>query len=108
VVSLAEAFPPEHRYPPAADLAEDLRYAVDRYLGSGLDVIVVDQTIPEHRAAGLACAKVVIPGTLPMTFGHRHRRAAGIPRLHTTPVTLGYRTGPLPVTEVNPYPHPFP
>jgi ribosomal protein S12 methylthiotransferase accessory factor len=108
VVSLAEAFPPEHRYPPAADLAEDLRYAVDRYLGSGLDVIVIDQTIPEHRAAGLACAKVVIPGTLPMTFGHRHRRAAGIPRLHTTPVTLGYRTGPLPVTEINPYPHPFP
>jgi ribosomal protein S12 methylthiotransferase accessory factor len=108
VVSLAEAFPPGHRPALSQDLAEDLRYAVERYLRGGLDVVVVDQTIPEHRAAGLACTKVVIPGTLPMTFGHRHRRAAGIPRLHTTPVLLGYRSEPLPVGEINPHPHPFP
>lgn len=108
VRSLAEAFPPGARYAPTRDLSDHLRYAVDRYLAAGLDVVVVDQTIPEQRAAGLACAKVVIPGTLPMTFGHRHRRAAGIRRLHTVPVTLGYRSTPLPAAEINPHPHPFP
>lgn len=108
VRGLAEAFPPESRYAPAADLSDQLRYAVDRYLAAGLDVVVVDQTIPEQRAAGLACVKVVIPGTLPMTFGHRHRRAAGIRRLHTVPVALGYRSTPLPAAEINPHPHPFP
>jgi ribosomal protein S12 methylthiotransferase accessory factor len=103
-----EAFPPEARYVPAPDLSDDLRHAIDRYLDNGLDVIVVDQTIPEHRAADLACVKVIIPGTMPMTFGHRNRRAAGFRRLHELPVRLGYRTEPLPVEEINPHPHPFP
>jgi ribosomal protein S12 methylthiotransferase accessory factor len=108
VTSLVEAFPPAGRYRPSRDLTEDLRHVVNRYLHGGLDVVMIDQTAPEQREAGLACTKVVIPGTLPMTFGHRHRRAAGIPRLHTMPARLGYRTGRLPVEEINPYPHPFP
>ena len=64
------------------DLCDDLRWAIDRYRTTGLDVIVVDQTAPEHRAGGLSCVKVIIPGTLPMTFGHRFRRvdfSAGLP-----------------------------
>jgi ribosomal protein S12 methylthiotransferase accessory factor len=77
-------------------------------LDLGLDVLVVDQTAPEHRAGGFACVKVLVPGALPMTFGHDLRRHHGIPRLAEVPRRLGYRDRPLPPEEVNPYPHPFP
>ncbi|MFG1675337.1 TOMM precursor leader peptide-binding protein [Micromonospora sp. NPDC049282] len=106
--SVAEAFPPAERYVPSSDLTDDLRHLVDRYLRSGLDVVGVDTTPTELRSAGLHAAKVVIPGTFPMTFGHRHRRAETLPRLRTAPVRLGHRAEPLPDEEVNPHPHPFP
>jgi len=88
----------------SGDLTTDLRAMVGRYRATGLDVIVVDQTTPEHRAGGFACVKVIIPGTLPMTFGHRNRRVHGLPRLRTVPVLLGH---PAP-GRLNPHPHPFP
>ncbi|HEV8555388.1 MAG TPA: TOMM precursor leader peptide-binding protein [Actinophytocola sp.] len=90
--------------PRRTDLREDLEDLLHRYLDSGLDVIVVDQTTPEHRAADFACVKVIIPGTLPMTFGHHNRRTHDLPRLYEVPPGLGY---PRP-DGINPYPHPFP
>jgi ribosomal protein S12 methylthiotransferase accessory factor len=48
--------------------------------------------------------KVIIPGTLPMTFGHHNRRPHDLPRLYEVPPGLGY---PRP-DGINPYPHPFP
>ncbi|MEU4834403.1 TOMM precursor leader peptide-binding protein [Streptosporangium sp. NPDC023615] len=89
-----------------ADLRDDLEELLRRYLGDGLDVLVVDQTSPEHRAGGFACVKVLIPGTLPMTFGHDRRRLEGLPRLYRVPGLLGHRD-PLP-GHVGAYPHPFP
>jgi ribosomal protein S12 methylthiotransferase accessory factor len=82
------------RPPPAAvtDLRPVLDDLVDRYARTGMDVMVVDQTTPEHRAHDLHCVKVLIPGTVPMTFGHDQRRDM-LPRI-----------GPDP----NPHPHPFP
>jgi ribosomal protein S12 methylthiotransferase accessory factor len=68
-------------------------------------VIVVDQTTPEHQAGGFSCVKVIIPGTLPMTFGHDVRRVDGLPRLFDVPRRLGKR---LRAQDVNPDPHPFP
>ncbi|HKN56760.1 MAG TPA: YcaO-like family protein, partial [Amycolatopsis sp.] len=85
-----------------------LQAVIDRYLGTGLDVIVVDQTTPEHRAGGFSCAKVIIPGTLPMTFGHHHRRVTGLPRLYEIPRMLGYHPDRLDPRNINPHPHPFP
>ncbi len=90
------------------DLRDDLTELIDRYLSTGLEVIVVDQTTAEHRAGDLRCVKVVIPGTLPMTFGHFARRTDGLPRLLTVPHLLGYRDRPLGPADVNPHPHPFP
>jgi ribosomal protein S12 methylthiotransferase accessory factor len=104
--AFAESF--TGRPAPATDLRDDLVELIGRYRQAGLDVIVVDQTGPEQRAGGLSAAKVIVPGTLPMTFGHRNRRTRGLPRLHTVPVLLGHRTEPLPDKEINPYPHPFP
>jgi ribosomal protein S12 methylthiotransferase accessory factor len=90
------------------DLRADLTELIDRYLATDLDVIVVDQTTPEHRAGGFTCVKVLVPGAVPMTFGHANRRTANLPRLHTVPQRLGYRSQPAGITDINPHPHPFP
>lgn len=81
---------------PADDLRDDLLGAVARFGAAGMDVVVVDQTGPEQRAHGLFAAKVIVPGALPMTFGHRNRRVRGLPRLTARTAVI------------NPYPHPFP
>ncbi|MFD2353972.1 hypothetical protein ACFSTC_38920 [Nonomuraea ferruginea] len=75
---------------------------------SGLDVIAVDITSPEAKACGMSAAKVIVPGTAPMTFGHRYRRVHGLPRLLSLPRLLGHRDRDLGPEELNPYPHPFP
>ncbi|WP_026413552.1 TOMM precursor leader peptide-binding protein [Actinomadura oligospora] len=97
--------PERFRHP---DLSDDLRELLRRYLDEDMDVIVVDQTTPELRERDLSCVKVIIPGTLPMTFGHDRRRVDGIPRLHEVPHRLGHRDRPLTPADVNPDPHPFP
>jgi ribosomal protein S12 methylthiotransferase accessory factor len=95
-------------WPPHADLADDLAELIGRYLASGLDVIAVDTTCPELRDGGFAAAKVIVPGTLPMTFGHRFRRIHGLHRLFTVPRLLGYTGRDLRPDQINPHPHPFP
>ncbi|PCG83148.1 hypothetical protein CIB93_26350 [Streptomyces sp. WZ.A104] len=101
-------FEEQWRWPAHTDLRSDLDEMVRRYLDRGLDVLVVDQTTPEHRAGGFACVKVMVPGTLPMTFGHRNRRVDGLPRLLNVPYELGYRDRVLTPGDINPHPHPFP
>ncbi|WP_283133921.1 TOMM precursor leader peptide-binding protein [Rhizohabitans arisaemae] len=101
--SFAGAFRPRND-----DLSVDLTATVARYLDRGQDVVVVDQTTPEQALGGFACVKVLIPGLLPMTFGHRARRIDGIPRLLETPHLLGYTEAPLRPEDVNTDPHPFP
>jgi ribosomal protein S12 methylthiotransferase accessory factor len=96
------------RWPGQDDLAADLAEMLGRYLDEGLDVVVVDQTGPEHRAGGFACVKAIVPGTLPMTFGHRARRVDGLPRLFDVAARLGYRDRRLTSADLNPHPHPFP
>lgn len=90
------------------DLTVDLLTLVDRVLTVVPDVVVVDQTTSEHRVAGLSCVKVLVPGMLPMTFGHAHRRLDGLPRLYEAPVRLGYATRRLTEDELDLEPHPFP
>lgn len=95
-------------WPRHDDLGADLAELVGRYLASGMDVLAVDTTSPEQRRGGFAAAKVIVPGTLPMTFGHRWRRTHGIPRLSSVPVLLGFRAAEPGGDELNPFPHPFP
>ena len=71
-----------------------------------LDAIVVDVTLPEVLQAGLRVVRVVVPGLIPLTFGHRYA-AKGGPRLYTVPVTLGYASRSLAEADLNPAPHPF-
>lgn len=106
--TFAEAFSDFYARPGLVDLCEDLKAVIASYLATGLDIIVVDQTTPEHIVGQFRCVKVIIPGTLPMSFGHSARRISGFKRLHHLPYQLGYSTHPLTQAEINPYPHPFP
>ena len=72
----------------------------------GLDAIVVDVTLPEVLRAGLRVVRVIVPGLIPLTFGHRYA-AKGGQRLYTVPVTLGYARQALAEADLNPAPHPF-
>ncbi|WP_017609019.1 TOMM precursor leader peptide-binding protein [Nocardiopsis xinjiangensis] len=101
--SFADAFRPRH-----TDIGDDLRATVARLSERGLQVVSVDQTTAEHEAGGFSCAKVIVPGLVPMTFGYDYRRLTGLPRLLTAPKTLGYRDRHLVPDELNPHPHPFP
>ena len=105
---LIDAFGTSERQPVTSDLLDDVTALISHYVARGMDVVVVDQTTPEHRAGGFCCAKVIMPGMLPMTFGHHFRRCAGFPRLRDAPGMLGFREHPVEDNEVNPYPHPFP
>ncbi|HTI27849.1 MAG TPA: TOMM precursor leader peptide-binding protein [Kutzneria sp.] len=80
-------------WPANDDIGTDLAEAVTRFADAGLEVVAVDMTSAEHRAGEFRCVKVIVPGSVPMTFGHSSRRVTGLPRL----------------PEVrNPFPHPFP
>jgi ribosomal protein S12 methylthiotransferase accessory factor len=89
------------------DLRADLDAAVAGMLGAGLDVLVVDHTMPELSRNGLRCVRVLVPGLVPMTFGHLNRRTRGLPRL-TDGTGLPYRSLLEPGEEVGCVPHPFP
>jgi ribosomal protein S12 methylthiotransferase accessory factor len=99
-----ESIAAQAAWPSSDDLSADLDELVGRYLATGLDVIAVDTTSTEQAAGRFASAKVIVPGTLPMTFGHRFRRTTGLPRLQAVPRLLGFRDRDTPL---NPYPHPF-
>jgi ribosomal protein S12 methylthiotransferase accessory factor len=91
-----------------ADLLDDLQSVLNIFQKLNQDVIVVDQTSPELKQNGLHCVKVIIPGMLPMTFGHHLTRITGLDRVLDVPAKLGYVKKPLTHDELNPYPHPFP
>ncbi|KZZ84409.1 TOMM precursor leader peptide-binding protein [Bacillus sp. SJS] len=105
LLSFEEAF---ERAPIRTDIKDDLEDVILRFKKRNMDVIVVDQTAPELKKNGLHCVKVLIPGMLPMTFGHHLTRLTGLERVLKVPEELGYRNGPLTYEELNPYPHPFP
>lgn len=75
--AVGSSLPRLQREPPARGLL-DLRLAlyalVDEVMTVAEDVVVVDQTFSGLHRHGLRCVKVLVPGLLPMTFGHQYRR----------------------------------
>ncbi len=104
--TFSEAFRGGHV--PSEDLSTDLHETIGRYLDTGLDVIAVNQTGPEHALEQFACVKVIVPGAVPMVFGYDNRRIHGLDRLYRIGHELGYHPRPLTHAELNPHPHPFP
>jgi ribosomal protein S12 methylthiotransferase accessory factor len=92
----------------SADLTDDLQDILQKFRRLNLEVIVVDQTTPVTKRNGLYCVKVLIPGMLPMTFGHHLTRVTGLERVLRVPMELGYTKQPLMLEQLNPHPHPFP
>ena len=90
------------------DLTDDLQDILQKFRRLNLDVVVVDQSTSETKRNGLYCVKVLIPGMLPMTFGHHLTRVTGLERVLRVPMELGYRKKPLTFEQLNPHPHPFP
>ncbi|MFB9762722.1 TOMM precursor leader peptide-binding protein [Ectobacillus funiculus] len=102
-------FAEEFKQPPTnTDLKDDLQDILQRFRQLDLEVIVVDQTTPITKRNGLFCVKVLIPGMLPMTFGHHLTRVKGLERVLQVPMKLGFTKQPLSYEQLNPYPHPFP
>jgi ribosomal protein S12 methylthiotransferase accessory factor len=94
---------------PVADLTALLTQTVQRLADEGLEVIAVTQDEPGVRdRLGLYCAKVIVPGSLPMTFGHVNHRTRGLPRLLEVPHRLGRAERTLRYEELAIHPHPFP
>ncbi len=106
--SLASREAAHQPHPLLEDLRDDLEHVLQRFSRDGLEVIVVDQTAPEHRELGFHCVKVIVPGLIPMTFGHQYRRVQHLPRLLEIPHRLGYRSQPLQLGDLQTEPHPFP
>lgn len=90
------------------DLTDDLNQVLQAFRNLKLDIIVTDQSSSETLRNGLHCVKVLIPGMLPMTFGHQFTRLIGLDRVLEVPMKLGYADHLLSREELNPYPHPFP
>ncbi|MET9605005.1 TOMM precursor leader peptide-binding protein [Streptomyces sp. NPDC006512] len=94
---------------PVHDLGALLAATVERLSRAGLEVITVDQSEPGVRERlGLHCVKAIVPGSLPMTFGHVNHRTLGLPRLLEVPYRLGRTARPLRHEDLALHPHPFP
>jgi ribosomal protein S12 methylthiotransferase accessory factor len=95
--------------PASLSLLDDLEFffAALRAAGYG-DVVWVDQSSPEQVQLGLRTVRAIVPGLLPIDFGHGRCRAATLPRLYELPHRLGLRAAPLRADDVNRSPHPFP
>jgi ribosomal protein S12 methylthiotransferase accessory factor len=106
--SMSERFASQYAEAPTGDLTEILSRLARRIIARGYDIVIINQTAPELRASDLYCVRVLVPGLMPMTFGHDFRRIYGLERLYRLPQELGYTERILSEADLNPYPHAFP
>lgn len=96
-------------YVPPTDLTAELTARVEAVHGLGLDLLVVDQSAPfVSSTLGISAAKVIVPGSIPMSFGHLNRRLEGLPRLASASTLLKGGISWTQAGQVVPTPHPFP
>ncbi len=106
--TLQERFAAHYARQPSLDLTEELLSLTKKVIHRGYDVVIVDQTSPELRAGNFSCVKVLVPGLIPLTFGHAFRRTRHLHRLYCLPKELGYTDHDLTSAELNTDPHAFP
>ncbi|MBO0610214.1 YcaO-like family protein [Myceligenerans salitolerans] len=92
---------------PAAS-ADRFRLLTEAQRRAGRTVLAVDLTNSTHRAVGLRCAKVLVPGTVPPSFGGRNRRVtAFLEEIRRWTVTNGFEWDDTVVRERALVPHPI-
>ncbi|RKN33910.1 TOMM precursor leader peptide-binding protein [Micromonospora musae] len=105
--TIAEAFgdwPGQLERAAAGDVRGALDHVRELYAAAGMDrMVLVDQSTREHRDVGISVVKMVVPGILPMCFGHAQQRLLGQPRLAAALAGTAQAGRPLPYD-----PHPFP
>lgn len=106
--SLHARFAEQYKLRELEDLTEIFMRSAQRVLDKGYDVLIVRQTSPELQEIGLHCVRVLVPGLIPLAFGHDYRRVRGLERLYRLPRELGYIDRLLTEADLNPYPHAFP
>lgn len=93
----------------ASGLTGYLTSLIGQVAAAGMDAIVIDQTDPLIKERlGLHAAKVVVPGAIPLVFGHTYRRTRDLPRLLEVPWRLGRLPARPEYADLPFYPHPFP
>lgn len=100
--TIEKAFPdwPNKLRPTHGGILEVLTTVTNAFHKAGLTkIVLVDQGQREHTDLGVNVVKAVVPGTVPMCFGHAHQRLTGIPRL-----TRALNNRPTNTLD----PHPFP
>ncbi|GHB07321.1 TOMM precursor leader peptide-binding protein [Streptomyces termitum] len=100
--TFADWSPPRH-----TDLRDQLLHYTDLVRTVARDVVVVDQTCPEQRSAGVRTASVIAPGLVPIDFGWSYQRVLRSERLRTAAWRAGKRSAPLGEDEIHRHPHPF-
>jgi ribosomal protein S12 methylthiotransferase accessory factor len=88
----------------SGDDEQELQEMVRRLAAIDAEVLVVEITTEEARAAGFRVVRVIVPELMPLSFVHTARYLAH-PRLYSAPAKLGY-----PVADeahINPLPQPF-
>lgn len=88
----------------ARGTAGALRLVLDRLAAMGMEAYAVDLSSREVRELGLFCAKVIVPGLMPLSFAPR-AQFRGSARLYDAPAAMGYRVRL--EADLNPWPQPF-
>jgi ribosomal protein S12 methylthiotransferase accessory factor len=86
------------------DPETELQEMVRRLAAIDAEVLVVEITTAEARAAGFRVVRVIVPELMPLSFVHTARYLAH-PRLYEAPAGLGYPVADEP--NINPLPQPF-
>ncbi|WP_370948450.1 YcaO-like family protein [Amycolatopsis sp. cg5] len=79
--------------PGTDDPARQLEWVVDRLRAADAEVLAVDITPIEARAAGAVVVKVLVPQAIPVAFGTQ-ARLLGTPRLFTAPAAMNHPVQP--------------
>ena len=87
-------------------LVDTVAGITERLASAGLEAFAANVTTDELAWKGLAAARVVVPGTLPITFGYELGRVHSLPRL--TEATLPFPAQVAPSEFTSAPPHPFP
>ena len=89
------------------DINDELQRQLAKVSTAVGEILIADQSFPELDRLSIRAAKVLVPGMMPVTFGHQYRRI-NMTRLTQVAKSHGWATTGLCLTDLNSVPHNFP